>query len=425
MFLASAVDVLKGNYMEYVILAISALSLLIGVIVLCVTIKLKKGKKDVSDDIETYLLGISERLKEIGDGVKKSEYNAEQTARYTLERIADALSQTKRASDEQNLIVKEFLISLKGDVDKRLNEMTTENARKLEEINKTVDENLSKSLQDRLQVAFGSLNDRLDSVQKNFVEVQKLSNEVVKLNGVFSNVKTRGVFGEVTLENIITEILTPEEYYKQKQIKQKDIVDFAVRMPGGGGTELLLPLDAKFPLADYERLTEAFDSRDKEQVDSARKALLTAVKTQAKSIRDKYIDPPLTTDFAVMFLATEGLFAEVAREVGFIEKLRREYKVIPCGPTTVSALLNSLMVGFTTLKIQKKSSEIVALMKGFGKDFEKLLDLIAKIRKSSETISGTLEEIDKRNSIIQKGLKKLELSAEETEELPPDMFDAT
>lgn len=420
--------------MLYVIAGISALSAVLCLIVLCVTLKKKNVNGGMSNDVAEYLAGIGERLKEISEAEKRNEYNIERNAKYEAERTKEIVSGSEKAIAErtreivngsekaiaeQNAIVKEFLVSLKADVERRLDAMNTENSKKLQEINKTVDENLSKSLSDRLQLAFGSLNERLDSVQKNFVEVQKLSDEVVKLNGVFSNVKTRGVFGEVTLESIITEILTPEEYYKQKKVRTngKEIVDFAIKMPGTSGEELLLPLDAKFPMADYERLTEAYDSHDAEAVETARKALLNAIKTQAKSIKEKYIEPPYTTDFAVMFLATEGLFAEVAREVGFIDRLRREYNVIPCGPTTVSALLNSLMVGFTTLKIQKKSSEIVTLMKGFGKEFEKLVELIAKVKKNSEAINGTLEEIDKRNNIIRKSLKKLELDTDEEKEL--------
>ena len=406
--------------MDYLIFALCALNTVLAIIVIILCFRAKKGtNSNYSEDIARLNEQLEKDMAEISGALKGVSYTMNQTVAENFKMLSENISRLtegeREAGKQTNEYVHKFLDSLKADIDKRLSEMNASNTEKLEEMRKTVGEKLAESLDNRVKLAFDGVNTRLVEMQKGFDEVQKLSGQVTKLNGVFTNVKNRGTWGEVSLENILTEILPADLFEKQFRIPgTRDAVDFAIKMPAGGD-ELYLPIDAKFPLADYERLTEAYDSGDRELAVNARKRLLVAVKEQAKSISTKYIDPPKTTDFAIMYLPTEGVFAEVAREAGFIDELRVQYKIIPCGPTTISALLNSLTVGFTTLKIQKKSAEVVKLMKDFAKDFDKFTDLIEKIRRGSDSINTALEGLDKRNEIIRKKLGRLDLA-----EIPDD-----
>jgi len=406
--------------MEYIILAVCIATLALSVVAVILS-----GRKRNDDLTVEYIHELEKQLElvkaEVLSANKAASESSQQAMNGSFRMLSEHLNALTKAEQENgkqsNEYVRAFLNSLKADIEKRLFEMTENNNRKIEEIRKTVDERLAESLENRVKLAFSDINTRLTEMQKGFDEVQRLSTQVTKLNGVFTNVKNRGTWGEVTLENILSEILPSDVYVMQYHIGGgREAVDFAVRMPGGEG-ELYLPIDAKFPMADYERLAAAYAGGEREEVFLARKKLLAAIKEQAKSIAVKYVNPPLTTNFAIMYLPTEGLFAEVAREPGFMDDLRANHKIIPCGPTTVTALLNSLMVGFTTLKIQKKSAEVVRMMKEFSRDFDKFTDLIEKIRKNSEGINSALDGLDKRSEIIRKKLVKLDLSSIEGEEL--------
>ncbi|MFV0504312.1 MAG: DNA recombination protein RmuC, partial [Lachnospirales bacterium] len=241
---------------------------------------------------------------------------------------------------------------------RRMDRVTTENNKQLEKIRDTVDEKLQKTLEDRISKSFKMVSERLEQVYKGLGEMQTLATGVGDLKKVLSNVKTRGILGEIQLGAILEEILSNEQYDENIKTKSSgnERVEFAVKMPGEGKSTVYLPIDAKFPGDAYVALIDAYDEGDKSKIDVTSKALETAIKKAAKDIRDKYVEPPYTTDFAIMFLPFEGLYAEVVR-TGLVEVLQREFKVNIAGPTTMAALLNSLQMGFKTLAIQKHSSE--------------------------------------------------------------------
>lgn len=298
---------------------------------------------------------------------------------------------------------------MRGEMRERLTEVRADNEKQLEKMRATVDEKLSETLNTRIQAAFQQVSERLDSVQKGFGEMRELTSSVGNLNRIFSNVKTRGNWGEVSLQSLLEQILAPEQYKTQFYVtpRSREAVDFAIVMPGQAGEEVYLPIDAKFPLEDYYRLLDASDDGDKAAVELARKALRDRVKSEARSINEKYIKVPRTTNFAVLYVPNEGLYAEILRDGSFASDLQAQYRVTVCGPTTISALLNSLQVGFTTLRIQKKSGEIIKLMQAVRTDFSRFTGLIDKIKKQAQTVVNTVEDIDNRNRILTKKLDKL------------------
>ena len=283
-----------------------------------------------------------------------------------------------------------------------------ENEKKLEQVRQTVDEKLNVSLENRLSQSFNIINERLQSVYEGIGVMKQLASGVGDLKKVLTNIKTRGTWGEIQLGTLLEQILTKEQYFEQININPKngERVDFVIRMPGkDDGDEVYLPIDAKFPLEDYQRLVEASENGSKEDVDMAVKNLEKRVKEEAKRINEKYIFVPKTTDFAVMYLPIEGLYAEVLRIPGLCEMLQQNYKIVICGPTTLSALLNSLQLGFKTLSIQKRSSEVWNLLGVFKREFSKFVDLLAKTQKKLDEASNTIEFATKKSRTIEKKLK--------------------
>ena len=300
---------------------------------------------------------------------------------------------------------------MRAEMQTRLNEVRTDNANQLEKMRATVDEKLSETLDKRVQAAFMQVSERLDNVQKGFGEMQRLTSQVGDLNRIFTNVKKRGNWGEVALQSLFEQILNPEQYEVQFRISPRsgETVDFAIVMPGQSDDDkVYLPVDAKFPLEDYGHLVDASEAGDAAAVELARKKLLERVKTEAKSIAAKYIKPPLTTNFAVMYVPNEGLYAEIMRDGAFVSDLQSQCRVTVCGPTTIAALLNSLQVGFTTLKIQKQSGEMMKLMVKVRKDFGKFTDLIRTVKNRAESVVKAVDEIDFRNQQIVRKLDKFE-----------------
>lgn len=304
---------------------------------------------------------------------------------------------------------------MRSEMQARLKDVREDNEKQLGQMRATVEEKLSETLEKRVQDAFKQVSDRLDNVQRGFGEMKELTTRVGNLNKIFANVKTRGTWGEVSLQSLLEQILAPEQYRTQFNVspRSREKVDFAIVMPGQAGEEVFLPIDAKFPLEDYNRLLEAGEQGDKAAVEFARKALLERVKSEARSINEKYIKVPYTTNFAVLYVPNEGLYAELLRDGAFISNLQSQYRVTVCGPTTISALLNSLQVGFTTLKIQKKSGEIIKLMRDVRKDFEKFTDLIVKVKDRAQSVVRVVDDIEKRNQQLNKKLDKL------GDDLPP------
>ncbi len=291
-------------------------------------------------------------------------------------------------------------------VNQTLTNIRQENEKSLEKMRETVDEKLNTSLSERLNESFSKIQQSLESVNLGLGEMRSLATGVGDLKKVLSNVKIRGGWGEVMLSSLLEQILAPNQFMAQVQIKpnSKERVDFVVTLPGKDGHEVYLPIDSKFPLEDYTRLVEASDSLNKDLIEKCQKQLFKRIKEEAKSIREKYILVPNTTEFAIMFLPIEGLYAEVVRNVELFDELTNQYRVIVCGPTTLTALLNSLQLGFKTLYIQKRSSEIWQFLSTLKQEFEKFMALLTKSQSKLGEATNELEQATKSSQKIAKKL---------------------
>ena len=276
----------------------------------------------------------------------------------------------------------------------------------------TVDEKLQGTLEKRLGESFKIVNDRLESVYKGLGEMQTLAQGVGDLKKVFTNVKSRGYWGEIQLANILEQFLTTEQYLTNVKIKESsnDFVEFAIKLPGKTNKNefVLLPVDSKFPIEDYSRLVDAENAGDVNSINECRKALENSIKTCAKAIYEKYIDPPFTTDFGIMFLPTESLYCEIVRNSALCEILSQKYRVVVAGPTTFIALLNSLQMGFRTLAIEKRSSEVWELLGVVKTEFSKFGTLLDKTNKKLQEISSTMDLASKKTRTIERKLKNVE-----------------
>jgi DNA recombination protein RmuC len=311
-------------------------------------------------------------------------------------------------------------------VDNNLRMLREDNNKKLEQMRMTVDEKLHSTLEKRLAEAFKQVGDRLEKVHQGLGEMQKLASGVGDLKNVLTNVKTRGTLGEIQLENQLEQLLSRRQYEKNVKTKEGSsaFVEFAIKLPGKDdlNQNVWLPVDSKFPLEQYEILLNAYNEGDKEKIDKSSKKLASDIKNFAKEIRDKYIDPPGTTDFALMYLPVEGLYAEVLRAAGLFETLQREYRIVPVGPTTLAAILNSLQMGFRTLAIEKRSSEVWKLLGAVKAHFGKFGDLLDKTRKKLDEAGKSIEDATKKSRYIEGRLSKVqELPNNETIELTEEI----
>jgi DNA recombination protein RmuC len=312
---------------------------------------------------------------------------------------------------------------LQNRVESQLKEIQENNSKKLEEMRHTVDEKLHSTLEKRLGESFKLVSERLEQVYKGLGDMQELARGVGDLKNVLANVKTRGGWGEIQLENLIEQILTRDQYEKNVSTKKgsNDKVEIAIKLPGRNLSKndtVWLPIDAKFPVEDYQRLLDAQESSNITLINEAQKGIETRIKNEAKKIADKYIDPPHTTDFAIMFLPIEGLYAEVLRRPGIAETLQREYRVTISGPTTLTALLNSLQMGFRTLAIEKRSSEVWKVLGSVKNEFGNFGTLLDKTQKKLQEASNTIDEAAKSTRKIEKHLNKVqELPVSEQTEL--------
>lgn len=318
--------------------------------------------------------------------------------------------------------------TFKHSVEEKLASLQEDNNKQLEKMRATVDEKLQGTLERRIGESFQQVSQRLEQVHKGLGEMQSLANGVGDLKRVLTNVKTRGTWGEYQLGNILQEMLAPDQFECNVAMKRgsKEQVEYAVKMPGQGdeeGTEIYLPIDSKFPQEDYQRLLQAQEDADPVMEKAAAQSLESAIKKEARKIRDKYINPPKTTNFAVLFLPTEGLYAEVLRRPGLAEVIQREYRVMVAGPTTLAALLNSLSVGFKTLAIQKRSSEIWRLLGAVKGQFGTFSTLLESVQKKLSDASSAMEKANKRSKIIEQKLVKVEQlpNAEAQMMLPEDL----
>lgn len=315
------------------------------------------------------------------------------------------------------------LAEVRATLEQKLKDIEVNNATKLEEMRRTVDEKLHATLEQRLGESFKLVSDRLEQVHRGLGEMQTLAAGVGDLKRVLTNVKTRGIWGEVQLQALLEQLLTPDQFAKNVATKpgSAERVEFAIALPGqssDSNTPVWLPIDAKFPREDYERLLDAQERADPVAVEEASKALETRIRLEAKTIADKYLAPPHTTDFALLFLPTEGLYAEVLRRPGLSDLLQREYRVTVAGPTTLTALLNSLQMGFRTLAIERRSSEVWQVLGAVKTEFTKFGDVLAKTKAQLETVTRSIDKAEVRTRAMARQLKAVEaLPGEQAVEL--------
>jgi DNA recombination protein RmuC len=303
------------------------------------------------------------------------------------------------------------LTEIRNTLETKLRELQGENAAKLEEMRKTVDERLHATLEHRLGESFKLVSDRLEQVHRGLGEMQTLAAGVGDLKRVLTNVKTRGTWGEVQLEALLEQMLVREQFEKNVATRpgSSERVEFAIRMPGrADGTQVWLPIDSKFPAEDYDRLIAAQDRADATAVEESARALEMRIRLEAKTIRDKYIEPPYTTDFALLFLPTEGLYAEVLRRPGLADTLQRDFRVVIAGPTTLAAILNSLQMGFRTLAIEQRSGEIQLLLGAVKTEFGRFGEVLANTKKQLETVTNSIGKAEVRTRAIERKLRDVE-----------------
>jgi DNA recombination protein RmuC len=335
-----------------------------------------------------------------------------------LKRFADTLNQTLATLTESNA---QRMLEVRATLETKIKDLQTDNAVRLEEMRKTVDEKLQTTLETRLSESFKQVSERLEKVHQGLGEMQQLAIGVGDLKRVLTNVKTRGTWGEVQLEMLLEQVLTVDQYAKNVEtvVGTGARVEFAIKLPGqvDGGLPVWLPIDAKFPKEQYERLLEAADRVDPEGVAAAGRELERAVRIEAKTIADKYLAPPATTDFAILFLPTEGLYAEVMRRPGLADDVQRTLRVSIAGPSTLSAILNSLQMGFRTLALEKRSSEVWQVLGAVKTEFGKFGDVLAKTKQTLENAAKNIENAEVRSRQMARKLKAVEALPSETAQL--------
>ena len=326
--------------------------------------------------------------------------------------LSNSIKEFNETQDKLKDNIGSNLNVIRDSMDKKLKDIQEDNSKKLEQMRETVDEKLNKTLEERLGASFKQVSDRLETVHKSLGEMSTLAHGVGDLKKVLSNVKTKGIVGEYQLYNILEQALASSQYEQNVAVKKgsQERVEFAIRIPSKDSDDkyIYLPIDSKFPTDNYERLMAAYEKGDAGQIAEHAKALEANIKKSAKDIHDKYINPPVTTDFAIMFLPFEGLYAEVMRIPALLSNIQSNYKVIITGPSTILALLNSLQMGFRTLAIEKKTSEIGKTLSAVKTDFGKFADLLDKTRKKINEAGNTLDEIGHRSKQINKKLGKFE-----------------
>lgn len=367
---------------------------------------LKENREELSGGLDKLTQKLEEKLNQISEGLNKNAKENRDELTTSLKNFGEIFSQNVR---EFNELQKQKFDSMATKQD----ELVKSTEQRLEKMRETVDEKLHKTLEERLGQSFKIVSERLEAVQKGLGEMQNLANGVGDLKKVLSNVKTRGVLGEIQLGNILEQIMAPEQYDTNVKTKpgSNDHVEFAIKLPGKDdqGKEIYLPIDAKFPQEDYVRLQSAYEIGDTIGIETANKSLVQSIKKFAKDIRDKYIDPPHTTDFGIMFLPIEGLFAEVVRQPELVATLQRDYKIIITGPTTLAAMLNSLQMGFKTLAIQKRSSEVWQILGAVKTEFGKFSGVLEKAQKKISEANKELDNlVGTRSKMMLSKLKKVE-----------------
>ena len=349
----------------------------------------------------------------------------ERGERMLREEMTRGREENANAAKSQREELTASLESVRGIVDLRLQELQKDNAQQIERMRATVDEKLQGTLEKRLGESFKLVSERLEKVHQGLGAMQQLASDVGGLQRVLTNVKARGGWGEVQLGALLEQLLTSEQFDRNVQTRDEsgERVDYAIKLPGeGNGAAVWLPIDAKFPMEDYQRLITAQESGSSVLTDGAMKDLETQLRKSAKDICAKYINPPKTTDFALMFLPTEGLYAEAIRRVGLVEQVQRDCRVVFAGPTTLAALLNSLQMGFRTLAIQKRSSEVWNLLAGVKTEFAKFGDSLSKVKDKLDQAASDMDKVAVRSRAITKKLRDVEELPSNPQPLLPELL---
>jgi DNA recombination protein RmuC len=370
--------------------------------------ELSKNREEAGTSALQHRKELSGSLVSFSDGLRGQMTDIASLQKNQWEIFSDHIKNLVQSTEHR-------LDKVRETVEGRLKLLQDENSQKLDQMRATVDEKLHATLEQRLSESFKMVSERLEQVHKGLGEMQSLASGVGDLKKVLSNVKTRGTWGEIQLHNLLEQILTPDQYVKNAITKlgSKDRVEFAIKLPGKDNSEfVLLPIDAKFPQEDYQRLVEASEQANPVAVEEAGKMLETRIKLEAKTIKDKYLDPPRTTDFAIMFLPTEGLYAEVIRRIGLTDIMQREYRITVAGPTTFAAILNSFQMGFRTLAIERRSSEVWSLLGAVKTEFGRFGEMLDKTQKKIQEASNSLGDASRRSRMIEQQLR-------DVQQLPP------
>lgn len=400
--------------MEIAIIILICIAIVVGLLNLFKKSNLSEQKKE--------LISLSQKINEeskltresIGSSLKIGNdaiiTGVKMTNDVVVESVKDLSGANQIKINEMKEELSKGLQDIRHNVHQSLKDVREDNSKQLAEMRIIVEEKLSSTLNERLAHSFNTISQQLTEVYKGLGEMKELASNVTDLKKVLTNVKTRGVWGELSLDNLLDSILSSEQYIKGCNVsgKKGEQVDFAVILPGKNNEKVYLPIDAKFPTEDYQRLVKASEGSDLELYAKCIKGLETAIKVQAKKISEKYINPPKTTDFAVMYLPTEGLYAEVIRIPGLAEELQNKYRIMPSGPSNTTALLNSLSLGFRTLAIQKSTNDIFKVFMAFKKDFGMFVNNLEQAKQHIGKANDTLEDATKRTGYIQKKLDKVE-----------------
>ncbi len=375
----------------------------------------RENREELAKSLGTFRTENAESLKHIAE----QNFQSLETVRRTLD---SSFQEFRKIFTENIQSFNELQREKFGELNKKQSELLQSTEKRLDEMRSTVDEKLQKTLNERIGQSFEMVSKQLEHVQKGLGEMQSLAQDVGGLKKVLGNVKMRGCIGEVQLEMLLEQILAPEQYEANvKTRKGSDtLVEFAIKLPGkdDSGNCVYLPIDAKFPKDAYEQLQNAYDSGDTSELDAASRNIEQTIKAMAKDIHDKYLDPPYTTDFGIMFLPFESIYGEVVRRASLLEQLQRDYKVIVTGPTTLAAILNSLQMGFRTLAIQKRSSEVWKVLGAVKTEFEKFGGMLEKAQKNIQTANNQIEEVmGKRTRAIQRHLRNVEALPQSESEL--------
>ena len=399
--------------MEFAALIISCVTLVVMLLILIVLLlsSRKDGQSELrmelNNSLQAFGKSISDNQRTASEAQENRLSSMEQNNALDFERLRksqeDRISSLERSNEEK-------LEAIRQTMERRLTAIQTENAEKLTEMQKVVDEKLQKTLESRISESFKLVSNQLEQVYKGLGEMQTVAAGVTDLKKVLSNVKTRGILGEAQLSAILSEILSPEQYDTDIVTKpgSRDRVEFAIRLPGDGDMPVMLPIDAKFPGETFAALQDAYEQGDPNAIAQAAKMLEIRLKAEAKDIRDKYIDPPHTTDFGILFLPFEGLYAEAVNR-GLIEDLQRTYRINVTGPSTMAAFLNSLQMGFRTLAIQKRSGEVWQVLGAVKTEFEKFGDILESSQRKLRQVNDDLDTlIGTRTRAINRKLKDVE-----------------